>query len=209
MMKKRLLLAATAAATLMAPLTAPLANAQDIGGYLGELRIFPYGGSNSGWCPRGWARTDGQLLAISQYSALFSLYGTTWGGDGRTSFGLPDLRGRMVMGDGTGPGLTPRTWGERVGLENVTLTTAQIPSHNHSIRATSSAPNSRGLANASWGDFATVPFNAYVSGGALNSTARADSMTNTGGSQSHTNIQPVSVLQHCVAITVGVYPSRN
>lgn len=208
MMKQKLLLAATAAATLMAPLAAPSAHAQDIGGYIGEMRIFPYGGTNS-WCPRGWARTDGQLLAISQYSALFSLYGTTWGGDGRTSFGLPDLRGRMVMNDGAGPGLTPRSWGQRVGIEDVTLTVSQLPSHNHSIRATNAAPNSRGLANASWGDFSTVPFNAYVSGGTLNANARTDSMSNTGGSQSHTNIQPVSVLQHCVAISVGMYPSRN
>ncbi len=207
-MKKKYFLAATAAAALTAPLAVPSAHAQDIGGYIGEMRIFPYGGNNS-WCPRGWARTDGQLLAISQFNALFSLYGTTWGGDGRTSFRLPDLRGRMVMNDGTGPGLTPRVWGERVGVENVTLSVAEMPAHNHPIRATSAAPNVRGLDNASWGDFATVPFDAYVSGGTLSVTARSDSMTNTGGNQSHPNIQPVAVLQHCVAVSVGIYPPRN
>ena len=83
------------------------------------------------FCPRGWANADGQLLPISNYNALFALYGTTYGGDGRTTFALPDLRGRVPIHTGTGPGLTPRPLGQRSGQETVTLTLSELPSHSH------------------------------------------------------------------------------
>ena len=98
--------------------------------FIGEIRYFGYT-----FCPRGWANADGQLMAISSNSALFSLLGTTYGGDGRTTFGLPDLRGRSPLHVGNGPGLTPRSLGEKSGEETVTLTTTQIPSHSHTLMA--------------------------------------------------------------------------
>jgi microcystin-dependent protein len=91
------------------------------------------------FAPRGWAKCDGQLLAISQNTALFSLLGTTYGGDGRTTFGLPDLKGRVPMHEGDGPGLSPKRLGERGGRENVTLTTDQMPRHKHTATLTSSS----------------------------------------------------------------------
>ena len=97
--------------------------------------IIMFGGN---FAPRGWAFCDGQLLSISSNSALFSILGTTYGGDGRTTFGLPDLRGRVAMHPGSGPGLTQRRLGEKSGMETVTLTTNQIPSHNHTATATAS-----------------------------------------------------------------------
>ena len=107
--------------------TAPTtASAQDP--YLGQLMIVGFN-----FCPRGWANADGQLLAINSNSALFSLFGTMYGGDGRTSFGLPDLRGRVPMHAGSGPGLTLRREGQKFGQERVTLTIPEMPSHNHQI----------------------------------------------------------------------------
>ena len=97
-------------------------------GYLGEVRMF---GGN--FAPRSWAFCQGQLLAISQFNALFSILGTTFGGDGRTTFGLPDLRGRVAAGVGTGPGLHTMIWGEKGGQENVTLTQLNLPSHTHTL----------------------------------------------------------------------------
>jgi microcystin-dependent protein len=96
--------------------------------FIGEVGLFA-----NNFAPRGWAFCDGQLLSIAQHTALFSLLGTTYGGDGRTTFGLPDLRGRTAIGEGTGPGLTPRTLGSKTGVENVTLTEAQMPSHAHTL----------------------------------------------------------------------------
>ena len=95
---------------------------------IGEVSIF---GGN--FAPSGWEFCDGQLLAISQYQSLFSILGTTYGGDGRMTFGLPDLRGRTAIGEGSGPGLTPRPLGQKIGVEAVTLTEGQLPAHNHSL----------------------------------------------------------------------------
>ncbi|GAB5416281.1 MAG: tail fiber protein [Crocinitomicaceae bacterium] len=96
--------------------------------FLGQIQPFGFN-----FAPRGWAKCDGQLLSIAQYSALFSLLGTTFGGDGRTSFGLPDLRGRSIVHIGNGPGLSTISWGERGGRENVTLTQPNMPSHSHAL----------------------------------------------------------------------------
>lgn len=99
-------------------------NAQEV--MLAEVKIFA-----GNFAPRGWMKCEGQLLPIAEYSALFSLIGTTYGGDGRTTFGLPDMRGRVTMGTGNGPGLSPSTWGQRKGQEQVSLTTGNLPAHNH------------------------------------------------------------------------------
>ena len=164
----------------------------------------PWTGQITMWgcnfAPRGWAFCDGQLMAISQNDALFSLLGTIYGGDGRTTFGLPDLRGRTPISSGTGPGLSPRPLGQKSGAENVTLTANQIPSHSHTL-------NHAG--NATTAD----PTNAApATPSALNIYGDADMnmqpSANTGGSRSHSNIMPYETLNFCIAL-FGIYPSRN
>lgn len=197
-MKKLILTAVSAALVSLG--AGPVATAQEP--ILGEMRILPYT-----FCPEGWALADGSLIAISQNEALYSIYGATYGGDGRTTFALPDMRGRMAMNHGQGPGLTPRLLGQKFGQETVTLTVNEMPRHNHVLRGTSAPPNSRTLQNASWGDFQGT-FDAYTANGTLDQTARTDAVSTTGGSQAHQNIQPALALRHCVAV-YGIYPPRN
>lgn len=166
--------------------------------FIAEIRAFPYNFS-----PRGWLPCDGQLLPIAQNTALFSLLGTTYGGDGRTNFGLPDLRGRFPMGAGQGPGLSPRELGEQVGAETVTLTTAQIPVHNHGLRGTSSATTS----NPSGAALANVATNGLVYRTPGTLARSGSSLAITGGSQPHENRQPALALTFCIA-TVGIFPPR-
>jgi len=168
---------------------------------LGEIRMF---GGN--FAPRGWAICDGSLLAIASNSALFSILGTTYGGDGRTTFALPDLRGRSPMNAGNGPGLTPRTLGEAGGQETVTLLTTQMPAHNHLVGCHSSADQ---------GAPANMIPGAEVSGAtAIYSGQPADGTMNpamiapTGGSQPHQNMAPYLCVSFIIALE-GVYPSRS
>ena len=169
--------------------------------FLGEIRMF--GGS---FAPRSWALCDGQLLAISQNSALFSLLGTFYGGDGRTTFALPDLRGRVPMHQGTGPGLTPRQIGRNGGSENETLTVAQMPAHNHSFQASvdvadSGYPALQLAAN-------TEPASVYNNVPPDTGTAMdANAVDSTGGSQSHSNLMPFQCVNFIIAL-FGVFPSR-
>ena len=159
--------------------------------FIGEISIFGFN-----FAPRGWSTCDGQLLAISSNQALFSLLGTTYGGDGRTTFGLPDLRGRLPMHFGSGPGLTNRPIGQRGGAEQVTLTVGTMPSHNHTLElATTDGP----------------PPDTYVVVPNYSSTANAtldEELGMTGGGQAHDNMPPFQVLNFCIAL-VGVFPSRN
>jgi microcystin-dependent protein len=188
--------------------------------FLAEIIIFA-GNFN----PRGWLFCDGQLLQISQNSALFSLLGTTYGGDGRTTFGLPDLRGRVPMHEGTGPGLTSRRLGEKGGLETVNLTTAQMPSHTHAATTTATttstlrATTDGGNTNVPTGNvladdgndriYKNVAPDTSMSAAAIDSaTTASTTVGNTGGSQAHTNVQPYTVLNFIIA-TQGVFPSRN
>ncbi|MEO1038161.1 MAG: tail fiber protein [Pseudomonadota bacterium] len=196
---KRLLMTATAAAALVAGL-APSANAQDA--YLGEVRIF----ANT-FCPAGWMRTDGQLLSPGSYPALFSLFGDIYGGNGVSTFALPDIRGRSPMHVGTGPGLTTRFQSQMLGLEDVVLIESEMPIHTHTIRASSAAPNTGSLNNAGWGDFG-ASFPAFNSGGPLDQTARSDVMSYEGGGYPHENMQPNTVLRFCISLD-GIYPPRN
>ncbi|MDF2178067.1 tail fiber protein [Aliiglaciecola sp. CAU 1673] len=167
--------------------------------FVGEIRMFA-----GNFAPRGWAFCDGQLLAVSQNDALFSLFGTIYGGDGRTTFGLPDLRGRIPIHMGSGPGLTPRNIGSRGGAEHETLTANQIAAHNHSFSATSSAASDASPANNSIA--ASTGANLY---GSNNPAAmNGASITPTGGSQSHTNLMPTLCIHFIVAL-VGIYPSRQ
>lgn len=155
------------------------------------------------FAPRGWAFCDGQLLPIAQYTALFSLLGTTFGGNGQTTFALPDLRGRVPMHAGNGPGLTPRVIGESTGTETVTLLTSNVPAHTHSFMASTSTADDdvpTGLALAA-GQF----FSSTNPTAALN----AASITPSGGGSNPVSIiPPVLVINYIIALE-GIFPSRN
>lgn len=157
------------------------------------------------FAPRGWAYCDGQLLAVSQNDALFSLLGTIYGGDGRTTFGLPDMRGRIPVHAGTGPGLSNRRLGSKGGEENVTLITNQLPGHTHGINGSTTVATSTTASG-------NVP--ASIEGGALYAAAtgsnafRSEAILPTGGSQPHANLMP-TLCVHFIMALVGIYPSRQ
>ncbi len=172
--------------------------------FIAEIRIFA-----GNFAPRGWAFCDGQLLPIAQNTALFSLIGTTYGGDGRTTTALPNLQGRAPMHPGRGPGLTSRRLGERVGVETVTLSEAQIPSHTHTARGTSSN-GTAGAAPTNTSSFGK-DFNprAYHPATTSNLVDMAsETLSTTGGGQPHTNLQPFLTLNFIIALQ-GLYPSRG
>jgi microcystin-dependent protein len=157
------------------------------------------------FAPRGWAFCDGQLLQISQNDALFSLLGTTYGGDGRTTFGLPDLRGRIPIHMGDGPGLTNRPLGSKGGQETVTVNSNELPTHTHPLQVTddlgnSANPGTNVLAKA-------TTFDSYINENPA-STMAPNAITSTGGSHAHDNIQPFLCL-HFIISLFGIYPSRN
>ena len=159
------------------------------------------------FAPRGYATCDGQLLSIAQNTALFSLLGTTFGGDGRVTFGLPDLRGRVPVHQGQGPGLTNRTMGEASGEENHTLISTEMPMHNHLFMTSNvsgglAKPNGSFLAATS--DTNTVFYRPTSDGSKLNPQA----IGLAGGSQPHQNMQPYLVISFSIAME-GIFPSRN
>jgi len=168
--------------------------------FVGEIRMFA-----GNFAPRGWAFCDGQLLAVSQNDALFSLLGTVYGGDGRTTFGLPDLRGRLPIHAGTGPGLSPRRLGAKGGAESVTLTNNQLPSHSHGYHGTTSA----GGQASPGGNIAASRVNdpLYVED-ATSVNMSTNAISTTGGSRSHTNLMPFLCVNFIIAL-VGIYPSRH
>ncbi len=176
--------------------------------WIGEITTVGFN-----FCPRGWAPLNGQLLAISQYNALYSLLGTVYGGDGRTTFALPDMRGRTGIHTGSGPGLTDRRLGSKGGAESVTLTVNQMPAHTHSAASTSRASNLPADSADPTGNVNALDVggNTYHTGGGTVDMA-SGSVTTTigsaGGSQAHQNMQPYLTLTYCIA-TVGTYPSRN
>lgn len=167
--------------------------------YIGEIRIFA-----GNFAPAGWNFCDGAMLPISQFQALFALIGTTYGGDGQQTFALPDLRGRVPVHQGQGPGLSNRVIGESGGTESVTLTVAQIPAHNHSLRATSAL--SSGAAGAG-GVLAATAVNMY--GTAAPATPMATQAVGAqGGSQPHNNMAPFLGINYIIAL-FGVFPSQS
>ena len=169
--------------------------------FIAEIKIFA-----GNFAPRGWAFCNGQLLPISQNTALFSLIGTIYGGDGRTTTALPNLQGRAPMHPGNGPGLSNRNLGQKGGVETVTLTENQMPAHDHNFRATTSPATSHtptttaSLARSS-GGFA---YNTETPDQPLNE----DALNETGGTQPHNNLQPFMTLNYIIAL-VGIYPTRN
>lgn len=161
------------------------------------------------FCPRGWASTEGQLLPISSYSALFSLIGTTYGGDGRTNFGLPDLRGRRAMGQGNGLGLTSRQQGQKFGSEALILSGAQLPSHSHAVNANNldgdkAGPSGKLLAAAP--PSGTGSETIYSDQGPT-AQMSPQMIASAGGSQPFNVEDPYLVVRYCIALE-GTFPSR-
>lgn len=166
------------------------------------------------YAPRGWAMCDGRLLPISQNQALFSLLGTMYGGDGRTTFALPDLRGRSAIGMGQGPGLSQRVQGEMSGAENVTLIQAQMPAHTHSLTA-STADGTTNTPKEAVIAVNKVPIdrNNVVDGNAFvqsspTAVMNPQSIGAAGGNQPHNNMQPYIAMNYVIAL-VGIFPSRD
>ena len=161
--------------------------------FLSEIRLMSFS-----FAPKGWALCDGQLLPINQNQALFSLLGTTYGGDGRVNFGLPDLRGRVPIHNGNG-----HTLGERGGEQSHTLSISEIPTHTHVMRA--SADN--GDASVPTGNYMGSANNLYTAAANLTSLAPS-TVTSVGGSQAHLNMQPFLTLSFCIALQ-GIFPSQT
>lgn len=171
--------------------------------FIAEIRIFA-----GNFAPRGWAFCNGQLLPIAQNTALFSLIGTTYGGDGRTTTALPNLQGRAPMHPGRGPGLTDRRLGERGGVETITLSAAQMPSHSHTVRCDPGTADQRSPGGAvPAGELSDVTA-IYVNDSNPAATMAPQSVLNTGGSQAHNNMQPYLTISFIIAL-VGLYPSRS
>ena len=169
---------------------------------LGEIKLFA-----GNFAPRGWAFCEGQLLPISQNTALFSILGTTYGGDGRTTFALPDLRGRAPIHPGTGPGLSAYNLGETGGAETVALTAQQLPPHNHSLNANTQNGNTSDPPGAALADTKGTDRD-YMKSGEVNTQMSANSIGVTGGGQPHENRQPYLAINFIIALE-GIYPSRN
>ena len=168
--------------------------------FVAEIRIFPFN-----FAPKGWAFCSGQLLPISQNTALFSLLGTTYGGDGKSTFALPDIQGNAPMHPGQGPGLSLHDLGEAGGSETVTLLVSEIPAHSHAglasaVDATSRIPTGELLAGG-------VGIGQYAVPGALTQLA-VKALTPAGGDQPHNNMQPYLTLNFCIALQ-GVFPPRS
>jgi microcystin-dependent protein len=182
--------------------------------FLGQIEAFPFS-----FAPKGWTPCQGQLLPINQNQALFSLLGTTYGGDGRTTFALPDLRGRVALGQGNGAGLTVRGIGQTAGEETHTVLTTETPAHAHALNT---APNAATANNTDTPGTATVlgpatatlntaptPINPYAPTPPAPGTPLAQSaiVPNAGG-QPHPNMMPFLTLQFCIAMS-GIFPSRD
>lgn len=170
--------------------------------FLGQIQAFGFQ-----FAPRGWALCNGQLLPIAQNTALFALLGTTYGGNGQTTFALPDLRGRVSVHQGQGPGLSSYTMGESAGTETVTLLASQMPAHQHTVTF---------LTNSSEGGV-NSPAGAYFgkTDPGVYSAAHDNTLTGpqppsgiSGGSQPHGNIQPYLTINWCIALQ-GIFPSQN
>jgi microcystin-dependent protein len=177
--------------------------------YLGEIKIMSFN-----FAPKAWALCNGQFLPINQNQALFSILGTTYGGNGQTTFALPELRGRVAMHTGNGHAL-----GEKAGQESHTVTMSEMPQHFHFLQAFNGTADSGAAAipptNNSFANNAfavplgggSTPVNRY-SNAAPNGTLNPGAVTNTGGSQAHENRQPYGVVSFCICL-IGIFPSRN
>lgn len=176
--------------------------------FVGQIALFPYN-----FAPVGWAFCRGQLLPISQHTALFSLLGTQFGGDGRTNFGLPDLQGRVPNGQGQGPGLSPYVVGDEQGAEHVTLVQGTTPTHTHgfpafAVQATTNAPSSARPAEGHSTGRGGASVNTYTAPATtVNLAANQVAAVSSNGTP-HNNLQPYLTLNWCIALN-GVFPSRS
>jgi microcystin-dependent protein len=169
--------------------------------FVAEIRIFPFT-----FAPKGWAFCDGQLMPLSQNTALFALLGTTYGGDGKSTFALPDLQGNSALHPGQGQGLSLRDLGEMGGSDTVTLLVSEIPAHSHAANAvgvvsTTAAPSSQTALARS------VNGSAYAAGGGALNALAPQALPPAGGSLPHNNLQPYLTLNFCIALQ-GVFPAR-
>lgn len=168
--------------------------------FVAEIRMFPFN-----FAPKGWAFCDGQLLPLSQNTALFSLLGTTYGGDGKSTFALPDLQGRAPMHPGQGPGLSLHDLGETGGSETVTLLESEIPAHSHTLSTSVRPADSLNPGQLSPG----TGNNMYTAAAGATLVAMApDALAPAGGDQPHNNMQPYLTLSFCIAMQ-GVFPPRG
>jgi microcystin-dependent protein len=173
--------------------------------YIGDIRLFA-----GSYAPRGWMLCAGQLLSISDQSTLFALIGTTYGGDGVSTFQLPDLRGRLPVGQGNGSGLTPRVLGQQFGSESVTVLSTQMPSHNHTFSAsttnpsTSASPTGNVFAHSNTDNIYTP----LPTTGADPQVMNLASVQSAGGTQPHNNIMPTTAINYIMCVE-GIFPSRN
>ena len=176
-------------------------------GTIAEIRLFA-----PGFAPRNWALCNGQILPIAQNQALFSLLGTTFGGNGQTTFALPDLRSRTIVGTGNGPGLLPYTLGTTTGTENATITANNVPPHNHPVTGTikmltSTVPaDNESPVNNYFANDGTVKYN--TSSGGTMAPATANLVVNPAGSGQASNIMPYLAINYIICL-FGIFPSRN
>jgi microcystin-dependent protein len=169
--------------------------------FLGEIRMTGFN-----FAPYGWALCNGQLLPISQNTALFSLIGTYYGGNGIDNFALPNLQSRVPIHQGQGVGLSPYVLGQNGGFENVTLTTQQMPQHNHMVNTNNGLGSTTRPANALLA--ATSSDKPYTTSASDGSTLNPSAISYAGNSQPHNNLQPYLCINFCIALQ-GIYPSRN
>lgn len=167
--------------------------------FIGQIKLFGFNFS-----PRMYAFCNGQLLPIAQNQALFSLLGTTYGGNGQTTFGLPNLQGRAALHFGQGPGLANYAEGQTSGEENHTLATGEMPAHNHPVLTSANSADQTYPPNNLWANAGSSPGFINAAGGVMN----AGTIANAGGSQGHNNMQPYLALNYCIALQ-GIFPSRN
>ncbi len=169
--------------------------------YIGEVRMF---GGN--FAPVGWLACNGQLVPITGYEVLYTLLGTTYGGDGVTTFGIPDLRGRSPLHAGNGQGLSPRVLGEMVGTETVTLTAAQQPAHAHPVHATTTTGTAPSPAGSVWAQNSAADL--LYSASAPSATMSAAAFTPAGGNQPHDNMAPFQAVTFIIC-TDGLFPPQS
>jgi microcystin-dependent protein len=170
--------------------------------FVAEIRIFAFN-----FPPKGWAFCDGQIMPLSQNTALFSLLGTTYGGDGKTTFALPDLQGRCAVQPGQGGGLSLYDLGEETGVESVTLLDSEIPIHTHNVMAIGQ-PSATGIPSANVGLARSTGGNAYVPPSANLTQMGFQEIAPAGGGLPHNNMMPYLTLNFCIALQ-GVFPPRS
>ena len=167
--------------------------------YVGEIRMFA-----GNFAPAGWAFCNGALMPIAENDTLFNLIGTTYGGDGQTTFGLPDLQGRVPIHQGNGLGLSPHVIGEKNGSETVTLTTGQMPPHSHALQASSAQANG----SAGPGGVLASSSSSFYGSGTPNMAMAAQAITPLGGSHPHDNMAPFLTINYIISL-FGIFPSQT